>query len=180
MKKLLLLFLLLPFLSNAQSQFSDRLATDVIDETTHDVVKRSFWQVFERGNFRKNINTFYRISSINGNYYLELKVIHGGDVFVVPRNGEFKLRLENGDQITLYNSEYKVTNRGAGARGWAGNDAQGVYLTFPITNKDMITLLHNYVDRIRLYTVDGYMEKRIPEYHSELFMDEVALVYYSK
>ena len=180
MKKLLLLLVILPYLSKAQSEFSDRLATDATNEHTHDVIKRSYWQVLERGNLRKNINTFYRISSVNGAYYLDLKVIHGGDFFVVPRNGELKLRLENGNVITLYNSEYKTTSIGEGARGWAGSGAEGVMLSYLINDNDIKELLHNYVDRIRLYSGDGYIEKSISEHRSELFMDEVSLVYYSK
>jgi hypothetical protein len=180
MKKMLLLLILLPGLSKAQGEFSDKLATDVIDEATHYAVKRTYWQVFERGNLRKNINTFYRISSIDGELYLDLKVMHGGDVFVVPRNGELELRLENGNILTLYNAEYTASSTGAGARGWAGSSAAGATLSYRISDKDVKTLLHNYVDRIRIYTGDTYYEKRIPEYRSERFMDEVGLVYYSK
>ena len=180
MKKLLLLLILIPFLSKAQEQYSDQLATDITDPATHDVIKRSYWQVFERGNLRKNLNTFYRISSINGKMFLELKVIHGGDAFIVPRNGKLELRLESGGMVTLYNSEYKMTSVGDGARHWAGSGAEGAYLIYPISPDDVKQLMHFYVDKIRLYTGYGYVEKGVTEHHSELFMDEVSLVSYGQ
>lgn len=182
MKKNLLLgaLFLLPYLSNAQEQYVDMLATDVVDETTHDIIKSSYWQVLERGSFSRNLNTFYRISSVNGKFYLDLKVIHGGDIFVVPRNGELMLWLENGDIVTLYNTAYKTTSIGAGARKWAGSGAEGMTVTYRITENDIKQLLHNYIARIKFCTGDGYVEKRITEYHSEVFMDEVALVYYAQ
>ena len=58
--------LMLPFCSMAQGQFWDRLSLDYTDDETHDVVKCSYWQVFERGNLHRTMNTFYRITSING------------------------------------------------------------------------------------------------------------------
>ncbi len=182
MNKLLLLgsLVLLPCLSLAQEQYSDVLATDIVDEVTHDVIKSSYWQVLERGSFSRNLNTFYRISSVNGKFYLQLKVIHGGDIFVVPRNGELKFWLENGDIVTLYNSEYKTTSVGAGARKWAGSGAEGAMLTYLLTDDDIKQFLHNYIFRLQFHTGEGYVEKRITEYHSELFMDEIALVYYGQ
>ena len=180
MKNLLLLLVILPCCCMAQSEYSDRLGINETDAVTHKAIKSTFWQVFERGSLHKNLNTFYRISSINGAYYLDLKVIHGGDIFVVPRNGEFWLLLDDGSIVKLYNTEYKTTSIGDGARRWAGSGAEGVTLSFPITGNDMKKLLHNYVERIRLYTGDGFLERRINENRSELFMDEVALVYYSR
>jgi hypothetical protein len=182
MKRLLLpaLMLLLPVFSMAQGQFWDRLSQDYVDDSTHDVVKCSYWQVLERGNLHRTMNTFYRISSINGNLYLDLKIIQGGDVFVVPRNGKFQLLLEDDNVVTLSNTEFKTTSKGAGARRWAGSGAEGIMLSFPISRDDAKLMVQNHVDRIRLYSVDGFVERRITDTHSELFRDEMRLVYYSR
>ena len=182
MKRLLLpiLIFLLPVVSLAQGQFWDRLGLDYVDDSTHDVIKCSYWQVFERGNLHRTMNTFYRISSINGKLYLDLKIIQGGDVFVVPRNGKFQLLLDDDNVVTLYNTEYKTTSKGDGARRWAGSGAEGIFLSFPITLGDAEMMVHNYVDRIRLYTGEGFVERRITDTHSELFRDELRLVYDSK
>ena len=182
MKRLLLpvLLFLAPVISLAQGQFWDRLAQDYIDDSTHDVVKCSYWQVLERGSLHRTMNTFYRIAGINGKLFLELKIIQGGEVFVVPRNGEFQLLLADDNVITLYNTQYRTTGKGDGARHWAGSGAEGIMLSFPLTGDDAKKIIHSYVDRIRLYTADGFVERRITDTHSELFRDELALVYYSR
>ena len=182
MKRLLLpaLLFLLPAVGRAQGQFWDRLSLDYTDESTHDVIKCSYWQVFERGNLHRTMNTFYRISSINGQLFLDLKIIQGGDVFVVARNGVFQLLLDNNEVITLHNTEFKTTTKGDGARRWAGSGAEGTFLSFPVNPDDAKMLVHNYVDRIRLYMGDDFVERRITDTHSELFRDEVQLLYYSK
>ncbi len=181
MKRLLpALFLLLPFSSIAQGQFWNNLAIDYVDEASHDVVKCSYWQVLERGNLHRTMNTFYRISSINGQLYLDLKIIQGGDVFVVPRGGEFKLLLEDGNIVTLHSTEFRTTDKGDGARHWAGSGAEGLLVTYPISREDAKTILHSYVARIRLYMGDGFVERRITPTHSELFKDELDLVYAAK
>ena len=182
MKRLLLpaLLFLLPIAGVAQGQFWDRLSQDYTDDSTHDVIKCSYWQVFERGNLHRTMNTFYRISSINSKLYLELKIIQGGDVFVVPRNGLFQLLLDDGNVITLHSTEYRTTAKGDGARRWAGSGAEGMLLSFPISSDDAKMMLHSYVARIRLYTGEDFVERRITDTHSELFRDEMRLVYYSR
>ena len=171
---------MLPCFSKAQERYTGRLDVNEIEGPAHTAVKRSSWQVLERGDLRKNVNTFFRFSSINGTCYLDLKVIHGGDFFIVPRNGELKFRLENGNSVTLYSTKYTATTIGDGARAWGGSGAEGATLSYTLTTDDIKQLLHDYVDRIRIYTGEWYVEKRITEYHSEVFMDELALVYYSK
>ncbi len=180
MRKILLLFTFLPSFCLAQGQFYDRLATDEIDNETKQSVKRSYWQVFERGNLHRTMNTFYRISSIDGSFFLDLKVIQGGDVFVVPRNGEFELLLESGSILTLHNTVYKASSVGDGARRWAGSNAEGIMLTFPLSKKDMEQLMHDYVASIRLYTGEGFVQRKITATHSELFSDEISLLFHAK
>jgi len=180
MRKLLLVFILFPCFCFGQGQFYDRLATDEVDKDTRQSIKRSYWQVFERGNLHRTMNTFYRVCYINGAFYLDLKVMQGGDVFVVPRNGDFELILENGDVVTLHNTVYKATGKGDGARRWAGSSAEGIFLTFPLSSDDMQLLLHYYVASIRLYTGEGFVQRRITNVHSELFRDEISLLYHSR
>ena len=177
MKKLFLLLLIfLPGLCDAQEYLSDQLAENRIDEAAHDTIKRSYWQVMERASFSRKLNTFYRISSINGKIFLDLKIIEGGTVFVVARNAELKLVLENGTILILHNSAYQVSCKGCGARGYGGSGAQGVMLSFPINNSDLRTLLHNYIAEIGINTGEDYLEKKVNATHSELFIDELKLV----
>ena len=179
MRTVIFLFCITPAFCFGQAQFYNRLAADLVDEKTGEVVRHTFWQVMERANLRQSLNTFYRVSSIGKKYYLDLKLMQGGEPFIVPRNGRFELILENGDVITLYNTAFTDSRKGDGALGYWGSGAEGMRLSFPIDDDDMVTLVHSYIARIRLYSADGFVERGINEYHSELFNDEICLVYSS-
>ena len=179
MKKILLSFFLFPSLCYAQGQFYDRLAIDEVNKETKESIKRSYWQVFERGNLHRTMNTFYRLSCVNNSFYLDLKVMQGGDAFVVPRSGKFELLLESGDIVTLNSTAFKASSKGDGSRHWAGSSAEGMTLTFPVSDDDMKLLLHDYVASIRLYSYEGFVQRKITYNHSELFRDEVSLIYHA-
>ena len=176
-KKLLFLLLFIPAYAHAQRQLVDHIVINDVDSGTGYRVKRTAWLTLERGNFRKNLNTFYRISETDGQFFLDLKVSHGGDAFVVPRNAMLKLQLQAGEVVTLYSTTYKVAGKGEGARAWGGNDAKGAQLTYLMTPGDVKQLMHDYVVRIRLYTGEGYVEKTVTEHHAEIFMDQVTLLW---
>ena len=177
MKKILLfLFILLPGMCGAQEYRAGELSENRIDESAHDTIRRSNWQVLERGGITKKLNTFYRISRINGKFFLDLKIIEGGDIFVVARNAELKLMLENGNILILYNSAYQVSCIGCGDVGFAGGGAQGATLLFPLADADIHTVLQYYVAKIGINTGGNYMQKTVNEKHSELFVDELKLV----
>lgn len=177
MKRLLLLLLLLPGICEAQEYLSGKLAENRIDEATHDTIKRTYWQVLERGGFSRKLNSFYRISRINNDICLDLKIIEGGTVFVVARNAGLKLLLENGNILILHNSEYKISCTGCGSRGYGGSAAQGVLLSFTLSTADLKILQRYYVTAIGINTGEDYLEKKVNETHSELLMDEIKLVY---
>src|SRR5580704_1484647 len=102
-KTLLLLLILLPGLCGAQEYLRGQLAENRVDEVSHETIKRSYWQVLERAGFSRKLNAFYRISRINGDMFLDLKIIEGGEVFVVARNAELRLVLESGNILILHN-----------------------------------------------------------------------------
>ncbi len=180
MRAILIFLFILPVICRAQDDLkSDYLQEDRIDNTTHDTIKRTFWMVLEHGNLARHLNTFYRFSCINSEYYLDLKIMEGGDSFVVAPNAEFKMRLERNIVVTLYNEHYTKSSKGGGARGNWGNGAQGVTLSFKISEFDRAMLLNYYMDKVRLYCTDGYLERRVNPVHSELFMDQLYLVYNS-
>ena len=177
MKKMfLLLFISLSGVCNAQEYLRYQFAENRIDEASHDTIKRTYWQVFERAGLSRKLNTFYRISDINGSRSLDLKIIEGGSTFVVARNAELRIVLGNGNILILHNSVYKVSCPGCGARGYGGSAAQGVMLSFLLDNSAIHTLQRNYVAKIGINTGEDYLEKKVNSYHSELFMDELELV----
>ncbi len=179
-KIFLLLFILLPGICNAQEYLSNKLAENRIDEATNDTIKRTYWQVLERGGISRKLNTFYRISNINNHLFIDLKIIEGGSAFVVARNAELRIVLENSKILILYNTVYQVSCPGCGARGYGGSGAQGVMLSFPVDNSTVRELLRNYIAKVGINTGEDYLEKKVNETHSELFIDELKLAYSNK
>lgn len=176
MKNLCLLLILIPSLCFSQTFPQGSFAENRVDEATHDTIMRTYWQVMERSGLSRKLNTFYRISRINDNIYIDLKVIEAGRPFVVPRGAELKILLENGNILLFHNKSYQVSCAGCGARGFAGSSVQGAVLSFEVTDYNMRQLMHHYIARIGINTGDDYLEKRITVEHSEVFMSELRMV----
>ena len=171
MRKLLLALFLFPLLCSAQKYRNDKL------EISEDTIKSTYWQVLKRASARNPLTAFFRISNINDHYFLELKVMLGGASFVVPRNAELELEFNNNEYINLFNSEYRKSHMGGGARQFERNDLQGVTLSFPISDENMDKLLRHYLFHIRLHLDQNLPGATINENRSEDFMDALWLVY---
>lgn len=177
MKRFLLLFLLLPVLCHAQENFAGKLAEERYDDYTHDTVRRSYWQVLERSSPRNHLTTLFRISAIGGAYYVDLKVRERNDQpFVIARNAELKLKLENGEILTLYNLQYAHTCPGCGSWDITKSSALGVLLSFRIYPDELRKLQYSYIDQLRLFRADRFFQCVVSGEHSEMFMDELKLV----
>jgi len=176
MKKLLLALLLFPLLCNAQSDHIDILQENRIDAATGDSIMHTYWFVLARATIGDPLNLFFRITRINNEYFLDVKAMDAGDNMVIARGEPLDLLLDDGNKIRLYNSEYEASCIGCGARGYAGSDAQGVLLTYPIYKADLQKLQYRYPDKVRLYNADGYWYKRIDVNNSDVFIHEINLI----
>ena len=125
---------------------------------------------------RNPLNIFFRASCIDGKYFLELKVTKAGEQFLVARNEPFKLQLAEDHIVTLYNTEYTHSSKGGGSKKDRG-DKPGVTLTYPISEHDVKLCGRYYADRLRLYSEGEYMGCAINPGNSEMFMQEMQLIY---
>lgn len=171
MKKLLLAFLLFPLLCSAQKYPCDQL------EISTDTMKATYWQVLRRATARNPLTAFFRISNVNDSYVLELKMMLGGMSFVVPRSAELELEFGNHEYINLFNTEYKKSCMGCGARDFERNDIQGVTLKFPISDENFHKLMHHYVYHFRIHMDQNLPGANVNENRSQNFMDAIWLVY---
>jgi hypothetical protein len=173
----ILAFFLFPLIGRAQYFPPDRLAENTIDKTTGEHIKRTHWHVLQRAVIRNPLNTFYRLSKINDDYYLELKVVKG-DVkpFVVAKYEELRLGLEPGCVVTLRNTEYTRSCAGCGSRADRENGPQGVLLTYPIKAKNLSLLQQYYVNRVRIYFNDMFFESPVKERNGEILMESLWLL----
>jgi hypothetical protein len=183
MKKLLLLLLLLPGICLAQFSAKDGLEKtqylqeDFVDATTGDTIKRTHWLVLQRGSVERKLNIYFRISSVNHSYIIDLKVIQGASTFAVAKYAPLQMKLENGAELTLYNTEYQRSCKGCGARGYKGNDAEGVELSYPITEAALALLLDAHVARLKFTDGNGTYNRPVKENEAQTLMEELDLVY---
>ncbi len=183
MKKLLLGLILLPSICLAQFSAKDGLEKtqylqeDFTDAATNDTIKRTHWHILERGQVERQLNVYFRISSINSAYFLDLKVVQGARTFAVAKYAPLQITLENGAELILYNTEYQRSCKGCGARGYKGNDAEGVTLCYPITEHAMALLLDNHAYKLKFTDGNGSYSRIIKENEAQTLMEELDLIY---
>jgi hypothetical protein len=175
MKRVLLVVFMLPFLCNGQSIRLSTLAENRVDEFSHDTIATTYWHTLSHGTISDPLNISFRICRINSSYSVEIKMMDAGTKTVVPKNAAFEISLENGELVTLYNSEYQGICRGCGAINYNGNDAPGITLIYPLNKADIVSLQRSYISNLKLYSAEGYWHKKVNERNSELFMNYIEL-----
>jgi|GEM_PF-4817439 len=176
MKRILLVVFMLPLLCNGQSIRLSTLAENRVDEFSHDTIATTYWHTLSHGTISDPLNISFRICRTNNSYSVEIKMMDAGTKTVVPKNAAFEISLENGELVTLYNSEYQAICRGCGAINYNGNDAPGITLIYPLNKADIVSLQRSYISKLKLYSAEGYWHKRVNERNSELFMNYLELL----
>lgn len=142
---------------------STNLEENYIDEFTGNSVKRTSWETL---NMTMQFTAYYRISKINDHYYLNLKMMLN-KVFSISKDQEFMFKLDDGTVLKFLNLEYTTTCRGCGAKGFSGSEAQGIEVSYPVKKEQIDILINNRIEKLRIYTNDGYLENEVSEKRSK-------------
>ena len=172
LKFLQLNFILTLCLLAHQPTYSQSLEEDKVDEFTGNSIKRTSWEIL---NQTMKFNAFTRISEINGNVYLDLKLMTG-KVFAIDEGDEFMLKLNNDEILKLQNLKYEITCTGCGARGYSGSQAQGLSVVYLLSKDQIDKLLEFGIMKIRIYTTDGYLEEDLKTKNSNVLMNSLKLL----
>jgi len=155
MKKIAFLTIIISVLL-ANNLFGQKLKENEVDEFTNNTVKRTTWESLNQS---MKFTAYFRISKINDNYYFDLKLMLGtGPVFSIAKDQELMFKLTGGEVVKLKNLEYAITCRGCGAIGLMGSDAQGIQVSYPINSEEVEKLSEIAIEKLRIYTSDGYVE----------------------
>jgi len=174
MKKLLVLSLVLwPSIT-----FSQKIEENKIDEFTKSNVLRTSW---EKLVYSMKGTIFFRVSKIDNNTYLGIKMMlpgrsGRGDIFSISKDAELMLHLKTDEVVRIKNTEYATSGIGEGAKGFAGSSAWGIHANYTLPEDDRSKLADRAIDKIRVYTNDGYVEFEISEKKSTLINPAMALV----
>lgn len=172
MKKLFMLTVLIFFGIVIQAN-GQKLAENKVDDFTNNSVKRTSWETI---NMDMKFTAYFRLSKINDAMYFDLKMMIGGGVFAIGEDQELMFKLKDGQIVKLKNLEHTITCRGCGANGLSGSNAHGLKVSYLITAEQAGLLTDSVVEKIRIYTTDGYVEDDLNSKTNSKIQRALALI----
>ena len=159
MKKTTLIILIL-LAGVISKSFGQKIEENKTDDFTGKTVKRTSWEsLFSSSDGIAH----FRISEVGSDEIIDLKLMLGGKVFSIEKDGEMMLKLDDGEVITLANYQSAISSKGAGATGMNGSGAEGVQVTYPMT-KDQVSLLKAHkVVKVRIVYTDGALDSDVSD-----------------
>lgn len=154
-KHLIIILVVSTAYCNAQS-----LEKNEVDEFTGNRVKKTSYEVLVQ-NFK--LNAFVSVMSINdSSVFLDLKLMLGsGSVHAIDKDAILYLKMADDSIIELRNTEYSISCRGCGARGFSGSNAQGSKTSYLVAKWHIEKFRSSAIAKFRLYTTDGYIESGV-------------------
>ena len=162
MKKILL------FLFISSFMFAQEIEKNYKDEFTGSQIIKTDWEFLN--NASKGFSAKFRISKINENYYLDLKMMIGSSnpkVFSIHEGDKLMFKLSNDEILELLSESSEVTCTGCGSTGLVGSAAQGINISYSITEEQFQQLKSTPVAKLRIYTTDGYVENDVKDKHAK-------------
>ena len=153
--------------------FGQKLEKDEIDEFTKSRVQVTSWETLTK---KPPLFSYARLRKIDSLYIFDVKLMGGSKVFSVEKGEVLYFKFEDDEIIKIYNTEYELSNYGAGAIGLLGSDALGVYLKCLIDNEQLKKLRNKSLIKIRFYSSNGYREVDVQKKHAEQFMTMMRLI----
>ncbi len=162
MKKILL------FLFISSFAFAQKIEKDYKDEFTGSQIIKSDWEYLN--NASKGFSAKFRLSKIDDLHYLDLKMMIGSShpkVFSIHEGDKLMFKLSSDVIIELPSLSSEVTCTGSGSTSLVGSAAQGINISYSITEEQFQQLKSTPVAKLRIYTTDGYVENDVKEKHAK-------------
>jgi len=119
-------------------------------------------------------NTYFRISSVNGNVTFDFKY-QDSRKKAVDKGQQLALELDDNEVVTLASPQDVTSCKGCGSIGHAGRHSQGVQIAYPLSSGDIAKLKLHKVVKYRFSTKKGDIERHIPAGSANKIMDSVNL-----
>lgn len=157
--------------------FSQKIERNEIDEFTGKEIIETSWELLTKDRKAK-IASYARYRKIDEILYLDVRMILPYHDFFTVREGDvFYIKFSDDEVITLQNNELTFSGIGKGSIGLSGSEANGIFLSFNITSdKTIQKLKENQINKIRLYTTNGYMNAEVKEKYSKKMNDLTGLI----
>lgn len=152
--------------------FSQTLEENKVDELTNTNIQRTSWETL---NMTLRFNSYFRISRINEQNYLDLKMMIGKP-FSIKEKDELMFTLSNGEFVKLLNLKDAKTCIGCGAIGFNGSIAAGIEVSYILDKEQFEKLKNNTVVKINVYTSKGYVEEKVKEKNGKKISTALSLL----
>lgn len=164
MKKTTLIILIL-LTAIVSRSFGQKLEESKTDDFTGKSVKRTSWETFCYSTSTMS-NAHFRISLVGDLETFDMRLMMN-KVFSIDKDAQLMLKLDDGEVVTLENLEYQITCKGCGATGFAGSEAEGIEVRYPLSKEQIAILKAHKVVKARTTTNDGYFDNDIKDKNAE-------------
>lgn len=168
------LYFIIVFICFFNVSFSQELIKNEIDEFTGKKIKRTEWVSLTSGMQNKELKQ--SLVKVDSSYAINIKFTETYTPHSINKGNEMMLKLENGEVVTLYCENSKVSCIGCGATGFVGSKAPGLDVFFPFTKEQLDKLLISSLAKIRLYLNEGYSEFVIKEKSAKKFLEALKAI----
>ena len=154
--------------------FAQKLVKNEVDEFTKASIKTTSWETIT---YSGRFVAYASISKIDETYYLNLRVmLPSSEVFSIDKGDELMIKTATDSIITLYNLKYEISCTGCGAKGLLGSGVPGMEVKYKIPSEIVSFLLNTRINKLRIYTTDGYAEGDIKDKNAETLIKLLKLV----
>ena len=150
--------------------YGQKIEENKVDDFTKNSVIRTSFEVLSRSGF----NSYCRINKINQSYYLQIRVMNGS-VLSVRFNSDVMFKMSNDSIISLKVMEGASSCIGCGAIGFLGSASPGIDFQVILTSEEIEQFKSLKVKKVRIYTIDGYIEAEVKEKFSDIIAKELNL-----
>ncbi len=152
--------------------YCQEIVKNETDDFTGKSIKETSWISLQRS----NDYSYTRFRKIDNTYTFDYKLMYNGQVFSVDKGDKLMFKFLNNEIMELENNEYAITGIGNGATGLIGSSAMGIYLHFMVDESQIKKIADNTIQKVRLYTTDGYIEGEIKEKLYKKFKKQAELI----
>lgn len=137
------------------------VAEDKTDEFTGRVVKRTSYEKLTPVMFNE-FHAYFRLSKVDSLYTFDLKLFFGDRSYFTIRQGDkLMFKLKDGSVHAVESLETKISRTGQGSIDIIGSVLPGVAISYGMNSDMLDALANNEIEKIRIYTSRGYVEKEL-------------------
>lgn len=172
MRTIITLIILLSSLTMQSQKIDDHY----IVKSTRDTIVTTKWTKVEKTDF---FLLSFRLVRHNSSYALELKFNFGdGPVFKVNRGDSVMIKFKSGWGFSLHAKDTVKSKKALSSYpgSMTGLTVQGVYVVYPITLGEILSLRMEKIEKIRLYSSRGFDNYILKEGEPDLFVNAASSI----